>query len=98
MKMRKLTMLLSAASLIALAGLCACSRGSLVERETLLGQNWGRSYETAKYTQMLNPAADRNLQPVLGTSGVAAGNSINKYDDSFKDKKSQEITNILKLQ
>jgi hypothetical protein len=47
---------------------------------------------------MLNPAADRNLQPVLGTSGVAAGNSINKYDDSFKDKKSQEITNILKLQ
>jgi hypothetical protein len=79
-------------------GIIACSEsGGLVQRETLLDQNWGRSYEAAKYNQILNPDAGRNLEPVVGMDGVASENTVNKYDQSFTEKKG-EVTNILKLQ
>jgi len=79
-------------------GIIACSEsGGLIQRETLLDQNWGRSYESAKYYQSLNPDAGKNLSPVTGMDGVASENTVNKYDQSFSDKKTQEVTNILKL-
>jgi hypothetical protein len=40
--------------------------------EPPLEKNWGRSFESAKYNQMLNPEADKNLAPVVGLSGEAA--------------------------
>jgi len=64
----------------------------------LSDQNWGRSYQTAKYNQILNPDAGKNLNPVEGLSGNAAENSVEKYNDSFKEKSKQETVNILKLQ
>ncbi len=76
---------------------CGGSR-NLFEGETTLDQNWGRSYETAKYNQMVNPNAGKNLEPVVGLGGVASDNTVNKYDQSFKEKKTQDVTNILKLQ
>ena len=58
--------------------------------ETLLQQNWGKSYETAVYSQTLNPDADQTLKSVDDLSGEAAENNMQKYRDDFKTKK--EVT------
>jgi hypothetical protein len=68
------------------------------QQESLSDQNWGRSYETAKYNQILNPEAGKNLKPVEGLSGKAAENSVETYENTFKEKSKQENTTILKLQ
>ena len=54
--------------------------------DTLSQRNWGKSYETAAYNQMLNPDADENLKPVDSLDSQAAKNSHKKYRDSFKTK------------
>ena len=69
-----------------------CSSSGPVHEETLLEKNWGRSVETAKYNQILNPEAGKNLTPVEGLSGKAADNSVQKYEDSFKKETTQENT------
>jgi hypothetical protein len=95
---RKSLLLVAAVAFLAI-GLIACSEsGELIQRESLLDKNWGRSYEAAKYNQILNPDAGKNLNPVEGLDGVASENAVNKYDESFKEKKGSEVTNILKLQ
>ena len=71
---------------------------SQMQKETLSDKNWGRSYEAAKYNQVLNPDAAKNLNPVDGLDGQAANNDVEKYRDSFKGKRSRETINILKLQ
>ena len=71
---------------------------SQMQKETLSDKNWGRSYETAKFNQILNPDASNNLKPVVDLDGQAANNNVKKYRDSFKEKGNQETTNILKLQ
>jgi hypothetical protein len=94
----KSSIMVAALTVIAV-GTVACSQSNgLVQQESLLDKNWGRSYESAKYNQILNPNAGKNLDPVMGMDGVAADNSVNKYDQSFKEKSSSEVTNILKLQ
>jgi len=82
---------------IALAMFCAmlalfagCSGTGGIHQETLLDQNWGRSVETAKYNQILNPEEGKNLAPVEGLSGKAAENSVEKYEKSFKKESTQE--------
>ena len=84
---------------IALAMACAmlalfagCSSSGPVHEETLLEKNWGRSVETAKYNQILNPDAGKNLAPVEGLDGKAADNSVQKYENSFKIETKQENT------
>ena len=69
-----------------------CSSSGPVHEETLLDKNWGRSVETAKYNQILNPEAGKNLTPVEGLSGNAADNSVKKYEGSFKKETIQENT------
>ncbi len=56
-------------------------------RETMLSRNWGSSFESAKQSQILNPEAGRNLEPVAGLDGQAAGNSMEKYRQRFKKEK-----------
>jgi len=73
-----------------LALFAGCSSSGPVYQETLLDKNWGRSVETAKYNQILNPDAGKNLTPVEGLSGNAADNSVKKYEDSFKKETRQE--------
>ncbi len=56
---------------------------------TMLDQNWGRSVETARYNQTLNPQAGQNLEPVEGLDGQSAENTLEAYRQSFKvDEKS----------
>ena len=54
--------------------------------DTLSQRNWGKSYETATYNQMLNPDADKNLKPVDSLDSQAAKNVHKKYRESFKTK------------
>jgi hypothetical protein len=75
-----------------------CSGTTISERGLLLDRNWGRSYETAFYNQMLNPDADKNLEPVLDIEGPAAEHTIDKYTESFKETKTKEVVNVLQLQ
>ena len=75
-----------------LALFAGCSSSGPVYEETLLDKNWGRSVETAKYNQILNPDAEKNLTPVEGLSGKAAGNSVEKYENSFKKETKHEST------
>jgi hypothetical protein len=45
--------------------------------------NFGASYEAAKSGQILNPEAEKNLDPVYGLDGQAAEIAIEKYRHSF---------------
>jgi hypothetical protein len=49
-----------------------------------LEMNWGKSFESAKKNQILNPDAGKNLEPVVGLNGEAAEHGVNKYKESFK--------------
>ena len=53
-------------------------------RETMLSRNWGNSFESAKQSQILNPEAGKNLDPVVGLDGQAAENVVEKYTQGFK--------------
>ena len=83
---------------LAVLGLLAFIIGCSQTQETRLDKNWGRSHETAKFNQILNPDASKNLKPAVDMDGQATNNNVEKYQDSFKEKKSQETVNILKLQ
>ena len=84
---------------LAILGLLAFIIGcNQTQKETRLDKNWGRSHETAKFNQILNPDASKNLKPAADLDGQAANNNVEKYRDSFKEKGSQETVNILKMQ
>lgn len=57
-------------------GLFGCTQHNLVPRESQLDKNWGRSFESARYNQILNPDAEKNLAPVEGLEGPAAEKAI----------------------
>ena len=63
--------------------------------ETLSQRNWGKSYETATYNQMLNPDADKIKTSVGGMDGQAAMNSMQKYRKSFKEKEVKQTVNLI---
>ena len=71
---------------------------SQMQKETLSDKNWGRSYEAAKYNQILNPEAGKNQDPLDGLDGQATDNNVEKYRNSFKENRRQETVNIFKLQ
>jgi hypothetical protein len=96
--MLKRTIAITAACAM-LALFAGCSGTGGIHKETLSDQNWGRSVETAKYNQILNPDAGKDLTPVEGLSGKAAENSVEKYENSFKKESTQEAattTTIMK--
>jgi hypothetical protein len=60
--------------------------GTFSQRETMLAGNWGTSLETAKQSQILNPEAEKNLDPVVGLDGQAAAAGIERYRKGFKEE------------
>ena len=95
---KSLRLAVALAFVVLTTGITACSpSGRLFQPDTLLDENWGRSYEAAKYNQFLNPDAGDNQIPVVGMDAVASENTVNKYDKSFAEKE-KAVTNILKLQ
>ena len=75
----------------------ACG-GTPFHKDSNLNKNWGRSYETAKYNQILNPEAEKSLDPVTELDGDASDYNVTKYKESFKKAGPKEVVNILKLQ
>jgi hypothetical protein len=90
MSKRTIALTIAFAMLALLVG-CSSSAGPL-HQETLLEKNWGRSVETAKYNQILNPEAGKSVPPVEGLGGQPAGYSVDKYENSFKKEMKQDST------
>jgi hypothetical protein len=80
-------------AIIALA-ICLGCAGKPAQRETMLDKHWGSSFESAKYNQLLNPDAGKNLDPVVGLDGPAAQQTMERYQENFKAKPSKKVYNI----
>lgn len=48
-----------------------------------LQEDYGKSYNMAKYNQILNPGASENLEPVMGLDSKAAEAATKNYIGSF---------------
>lgn len=70
----------------ALSIFLGCGPNAPFQTETLLDKNWGKSFESAKNNQILNPEAGKNLDPVTGFDGQAADTNMEKYKEGFKGK------------
>jgi hypothetical protein len=61
-----------------------CSNGNIsIREESLLDRNWGRSFESAKYNQILDPDAGKKEEPVKELDGRAAQRTTDQYLKSF---------------
>ena len=81
--------------LILIVGLlffASCSKE--FQKETKLDRNWGRSFESAKQNQILNPEAGKDSKPVVGMDGQAAEKSLEKHKKSFEKDQKKEVYNI----
>ena len=79
-RMRRLLFLFTCAtSVMILLSACTASR---------LDADFGTSYKLAKFNQVLNPDAEKNLEPVYGLDGIVVKNIVDRYEAGFKEKKS----------
>jgi hypothetical protein len=77
--------------------IAGCGQNPIQEHPTLLEENWGRSFETMKYNQILNAEADKNLDPVDEMDGEAAKATMDGYKAGFTKKKSAGETYNINL-
>jgi hypothetical protein len=91
--MKKAACLIATIAVLALLAGCSTWQG-----QTYTAENWGRSFESAKFNQTLNPDAGKTLEPVEGLDGTAADHSVESYKTSFKGEKTEQTVNILKLE
>ena len=90
---RTIAITVGCAVLALFAGCSGPAGNNPFREETLLDKNWGRSVETAKYNQTLDPEAGKNLAPVEGLDGKAAGYAVDKYENSFrKETKAESVS------
>jgi hypothetical protein len=71
-----------------------CAENKPLLGESKLEKNWGRSYESAKYNQILDPEAEKNLDPVTGLDGQAATDSVEKHKKTFKGEAKKDVYNF----
>lgn len=76
----------------------SCSGTTPAPEHSLLERNWGRSFESMRYMQLVDPEAGKNLDPVVGLDGNASEHNVNKYQKSFKETEQTQSTTILQLQ
>ena len=51
---------------------------------TRLEKDYGTSFKLSKFNQILNPEAEKNLEPVTGLNGKAAQATMEKYQKDFE--------------
>ena len=94
MKMLKgniiLIIVLAVFSVVTLWG-CA---GNMPEgkRVDYLEQNWGKSFESAKKNQILNPEAGKTVEPVIGLDGQVVEHNLDNRKKSFEEQKEVETS------
>lgn len=71
-------------TLTALLTLLSISTSYAEMQQSRLELDFGTSAKLAKFNQILNPDADKNLEPVTGLDGNAANENIKKYVKSFE--------------
>jgi len=73
--------------------------GNLPEgkRAEILDMHWGKSFESAKKNQILNPEAGKSLEPVVGLDGQAAEYGVNKYKKSFEKEVKVQTTTTFEI-
>ena len=59
--------------------------------------DFGTSYKLAKYNQILNPEAEKNLAPVEGFQGQAAAATVEKYQKGFESGQAVAPTYIFSV-
>ena len=64
-----------------------CAERYTQNGETALDRNWGRSFESAKHQQILNPEAGKNVEPVVGFEGAAEEKIMEGYIAGGRSKK-----------
>ena len=74
--------------------LYGCQGTEYRQRESILGQNWGKAFEAAKHNQILNPDAPDNLDPVVGLDGHASERNMEVYRKSFEKPAPEPNYNI----
>jgi hypothetical protein len=57
---------------------------SACAQSTRLDKDYGRSVKQARVNQILDPEAEKNLEPVTGLDGKASQASIEKYRKAFE--------------
>ena len=67
------------------------------KRVEILDMNWGKSFESAKKNQILNPDAGKSLEPVVGLDGQAAEHGVDKYKKSFKKEVPVKTTTTIRI-
>jgi type IV pilus biogenesis protein CpaD/CtpE len=95
MFIRTLILICVIAAALVIFPACATKTNVAPEMQSKLDRNWGRSYESAKYNQMLNPEAGKTPNPVTGVDGEAAEKTVQKYRKSFEKEapqRSQSMT------
>ena len=78
-------------------GFFGCSKGNIVnpiQPESQLDNNWGRSFEAAKYNQTLNPDAEKNLAPVEGLEGPVAERVMEDHEKGGEQKKQAKPSGV----
>ncbi len=76
-------------SIVWIAGCTTANR-----QQALIKKNWGRSFETAKHTQIIVGEKDKDHKQVRGLDGESAVKSIKNYtgeDDSDGSYTSPEL-------
>lgn len=73
-----------AAAVLAILFTAGCAHYGALE------DDYGKSFNTAKDGQILNPKASNNLEPVTGLNGKAMEAIMNKYIESFSKKSSEQ--------
>jgi hypothetical protein len=68
--------------LVSMAVIFGCG-STPFQQTTTLDKNWGRSFESAKYNQIIDHKATKNRKPVTGLDGVAGENNMGNYRKSF---------------
>ncbi|RJR32981.1 MAG: hypothetical protein C4576_28760 [Desulfobacteraceae bacterium] len=74
----------TAVTILSAVALLGCAR-MYNSGETALDKNWGRSFESAKHGQILNPDAWKNPAPVAGIVGPAGEIAMEWYLKSYVD-------------
>ncbi|MEO7858935.1 MAG: hypothetical protein ABIU05_00600 [Nitrospirales bacterium] len=75
-------------SIVALISMAGCTK-----RPTTLGSDYGLAYTMARDHQILNPDAEKNLDPVQGLEdGKAAKLTMERYRSSFEKPEDYRTT------
>jgi|GEM_PF-497678 len=56
--------------------------------------DFGTSYNLAKFNQIYNPEAEKNLDPVVGLDGRTVTITLDKYNKSFEKAAEKPVYNI----